>query len=196
MGTVISGGTPATDKSTYWGGDILWATPTDITALSSRFITATKRKITTQGLDESSAKLMPKGSLLVCTRATVGEMAISTCDISTNQGFKSLSPNDEFNVEFLYYLFCYNKHQFIRYACGSTFLELSKKDFEKRTFVVPHIDEQEKIVEMISNADAGIENQRAQLDVLTYQKKALMQQLLTGKRRVQLCESEGRCPHA
>ncbi|HBV4542462.1 TPA: restriction endonuclease subunit S, partial [Klebsiella pneumoniae] len=87
MGKVVSGGTPDTNMAMYWEGDILWLTPTDVTALTGRFVSNTSRKITPAGLLNSSAVLLPKGSLMVCTRATIGALAISTSEICTNQGF-------------------------------------------------------------------------------------------------------------
>ena len=102
MGKVVSGGTPDTLTSEYWNGDILWMTPTDVTALRTRFINNTNRKITQEGIKNSSATIIPSGSLLVCTRATIGVMSISTTDITTNQGFKNLVPSSKFDVNFLY----------------------------------------------------------------------------------------------
>lgn len=190
MGKVISGGTPDTNNSEYWNGDILWMTPTDVTALKTRFISDTKRKITKDGVKNSSATVIPSGSLLVCTRATVGLMSISTTDITTNQGFKTLTPSSKFDVNFLYYLFGFFRSIFIRYACGSTFFELSKKDFEKIVFCCPEIKEQQKIASVLSVADEEIETHQKQLATFKKQKKGLMQQLLTGKKRVKIDESE------
>jgi len=186
MGKIVSGGTPDTNIKEYWDGDILWMTPTDVTALKSRFISDTARKITKKGQKDSSATIIPAGSLLVCTRATIGIMSISTTDITTNQGFKNLVPNKSFDVEFLYYLFSHSKDKFIRYACGSTFFELSKKDFEKLTFECPGLQEQQKIASVLSAADTEIQAHQKQLSALKEQKKGLMQQLLTGKKRVKI----------
>lgn len=186
MGKVVAGGTPDTNVQEYWDGSVLWLTPTDVTALRSRFVARTARTITELGVKNSSATKLPSGSLLVCTRATIGLMAISTSDITTNQGFKSVIPRIGFDVNFLYYLFNYHKAKFIRLACGSTFLELSKKDFEHMTFVIPDLKEQQKIASVLSAADAEITTIQNQLDNLKQQKKALMQQLLTGKRRVKV----------
>lgn len=186
MGAVVSGGTPKTSVAAYWNGDVLWTTPTDITALKSRYLNNTARKITQKGLLESSAKLLPKGSLLVCTRATVGESAIADREITTNQGVKSLILKKEYDVEFLYYLISFFTYQLIRLACGSTFLELSKNDFELQRFRVPKIHEQEKIASILACCDREIENLTSQLCWLNSQKKALMQQLLSGKRRVKI----------
>ncbi len=190
MGKIVSGGTPDTNIDEYWDGDVLWMTPTDVTALKHRHINNTKRKITQLGIKNSSATLMPKGSLLVCTRATIGLMSISTTEITTNQGFKNVVPNNQYDVGFLYYLFNFFKNKFVSYACGSTFLELSKKDFEKLRFLCPPVDEQRKIASVFSAADKEIEILEQKLGCLRQEKKALMQQLLTGKRRVKVDEDE------
>ncbi len=186
LGSIVSGGTPSTETPSYWNGNIHWVTPTDITKLSTRKIDKTARTITEDGLKNSSAKLVPKGSLLVCTRATIGEMAISEHEMCTNQGFKNLIPNKKANVDFIYYLMCFSKHKLVSKASGSTFLELSKKDFEQLRFKVPEVKEQQKIASVLTAADQEIELLEAKLAHLKYEKKALMQQLLTGKRRVKV----------
>lgn len=185
-GRIVSGGTPDTNDSDFWGGDVQWLTPTDITALKTHFIYDTPRKITEKGVKESSATLMPSGSLCVCTRASVGLMAISTTPITTNQGFKSVIPNNKHDVEFLYYLFSFNRHVFIRYSSGSTFMELSKKDFVKIIFSYPSVAEQKAIARILASANDEIEQLQKRIDSLKQEKKALMQQLLTGKRRVKV----------
>ncbi|MFS7722336.1 restriction endonuclease subunit S [Klebsiella pneumoniae] len=107
-------GTPDTNMAMYWEGDILWLTPTDVTALTGRFISNTSRKITPAGLLNSSVVFLPKGSLAVCTRATIGALAISTSEICTNQGFKNIIPNEGFNIEFIYYLLQMNTNEMIK----------------------------------------------------------------------------------
>jgi len=184
LGEIYSGGTPSTSNEKYWNGDIDWITPTDITKQNSVYINSSVRKISSEGLKNSSAKLVPKGSLLVCTRATIGEMAITSHEMCTNQGFKNIIPNKNTNVEFVFYLLTYEKHKLVSKASGSTFLELSKSSFESIKFNVPLIDEQQKIASVLTNADKETELLEQQLDDLKQEKKALMQQLLTGKRRV------------
>jgi len=184
LGKIYSGGTPSTSNKEYWDGDINWVTPTDITKQNNRLISSTLRKISLEGLNNSSAKLVPKGSLLVCTRATIGEMAITSHEMCTNQGFKNIIPNKKTNIEFVYYLLAYNKHKLFSQASGSTFLELSKTSFESMKFEMPAIKEQQKIATVLTNADKEIELLEQQLADLQQEKKALMQVLLTGKRRV------------
>ncbi|WP_297338724.1 restriction endonuclease subunit S [Pseudophaeobacter sp.] len=186
MGQTVSGGTPESSKGMYWDGDVHWATPTDITKLKSRFIRGTARMITQAGLKSSSAKMIPAGSILICTRATIGQMAITTGPICTNQGFKNLVLSDDFDSDFVFYLLQYFKNELVRYACGSTFLELSKKDFDKRSFSVPSLSEQLSIAAVLNAAEEEIDEHRQSIDKLRTEKKALMQQLLTGKRRVVL----------
>ncbi|MDV6314798.1 restriction endonuclease subunit S [Idiomarina sp. HP20-50] len=186
MGRIVSGGTPDTKNEEYWGGSVSWLTPTDVTALKSRYVESTSRTITEKGVKESSATLLPPRSLMVCTRATVGAAAISASEITTNQGFKNLIPSKKFDVEFIYYLIAHFNKKLTRKASGSTFLELSKRDFEKTTFECPSLQEQMKISEVLADADQELETLNRKLSHLKCEKQALMQQLLTGKRRVKL----------
>ncbi len=190
FGNIYSGGTPSTAKPEYWDGTINWVTPTDITKQDSIYIESTARLVSMVGIKNSSAKLLPKGTLLVCTRATIGEMAIARHEMSTNQGFKNIVPNENTNIEFVYYLLNFYKHKLISKASGSTFLELSKSAFEGLHFYVPEYQEQKKIAAVLLNADREIDALQQQLADLIQEKKALMQQLLTGKRRVKLDDKE------
>jgi type I restriction enzyme, S subunit len=90
IGEIIGGGTPDSRIKEYWGGDIPWAVPTDITDLKGTFIEKTERLITQKGLKNSSARLLPKGTVLITSRATIGSCAINTVPMATNQGFQSL----------------------------------------------------------------------------------------------------------
>ena len=183
LGDIVSGGTPDTNNSDYWDGTVLWLTPSEVSALSNRFITTTIRKITNKGLKQSSAKLLPINSLIICTRATIGDCCINKAPMCTNQGFKNIIVKNN-DVNFLYYLVTKNKKELIRKACGSTFLEISKKDIENLKFAIPSLPEQEKIAGILSCWDDGIEKLSALIEKKKIQKKALMQQLLTGKHRL------------
>ncbi|MDO9518615.1 MAG: restriction endonuclease subunit S [Pseudohongiella sp.] len=183
-GAIYSGGTPDTATAQYWDGDINWLTPTDVTALKGRFTHKTVRQISESGLMNSSAKLLPPGSVMVCTRATVGEVAMAAEPICTNQGFKSIVPNSDTSSEFLFYLLSSSKGKMLRLSSGSTFLELSKKDFDNMEFGFPEVKEQKAIASVLSTADEEIEALEQRINNLKLQKKALMQQLLTGKKRV------------
>ena len=181
---VISGATPKTNINEYWdNGDIYWATPSDITS-NGKYISVTEKTITENGLRNCSAKLLPIGSILMSSRATIGERCINTVPMATNQGFKSLVCKDGINNEFIYYYVDILKEKLIGLASGSTFLEVSKKVVEDIKIVIPSLEEQEKIASILSEVDKkidGYENKKQKLEEL---KKGLMQQLLTGKIRV------------
>ena len=184
IGKIVSGGTPDSTNPAYWDGDIPWATQTDITNLTSRYISSTARRITESGLKSSSAKLVPPGSVLVCTRATIGELAIASEPVCTNQGFKNLITNPEYDNEFVFYLLSFFKNILVRYASGSTFLELTKRDFERLVFVVPPLPEQRKIAKILSTWDQAIETIERLIANTQTQKKVLMQKLLSGAVRL------------
>lgn len=137
FGRISSGGTPSTSNPRFWNGTIPWCTPSDITRLRSRFIDGTDVCITEEGLASSSAELLPAGTVLVCTRATVGACAISRSPIATNQGFKSITPHHPEDAEFLYYLIQYLRPHLIRRSTGSTFLELTGPRFTNTHCLVP-----------------------------------------------------------
>ena len=166
LGDVTSGGTPETSNESFWDGDIPWATPSDISTVLGRYIHATERRLTAAGLAASSAKVVPPGTLLVCTRATICELAISSVPIATNQGFKSLTPNSSYAPDFLFHLFRFYKKEFVRRACGSTFLELSKRDFERMRFPIPELEEQLAIAAVLNTFDdqvVALKKQRTQM---------------------------------
>ena len=184
LGAICSGGTPDTEVAEYWNGDIAWCTPSDITKLDTKYIESTEVKITAKGLKESSATLLPPRSIVVCTRATIGNAAICNTEIATNQGFKNIIPNEKTNPEWLYYIIIYSKPRLVRFGCGSTFLEVSKKDFSRFKIAVPPLAEQRKIAEVLSVWDEAIEKQARLIEKLALRKRALMQRLLSAKLRL------------
>lgn len=180
---VISGGTPDTNISDYWNGSILWCTPTDITS-SGKYISKTQQRITAQGLKTSSATLLPVGSILMCSRATIGSKAIATQPITTNQGFKSFVCKESLNNEFFYYYLEMILNDFLRLASGNTFKELSKASVENFIVKIPTLDEQIEIANILSTADRKIELLEQEMEQWELKKKSLMQLLLTGIVRV------------
>lgn len=184
MSDIINGGTPSTNVPNYWNGDIYWCTPTDITSSNSKYLSNTYRKITSQGLKNSSANLLPKGTLLFCSRATIGELKITKVEITTNQGFKSIVCSEEVNNEFLYYLINLNKEKFIEMAFGSTFLEISKPNLASIEFNFPILEEQDAIASILSDKDSEIEKLQVKRSKYQQIKQGMMQQLLTGKVRL------------
>jgi len=181
---IISGGTPSTRNPKYWNGDINWCTPTDITSTKSKYLETTVRKITKEGLKNSSAVMLSKGTLLFCSRATIGELKISKSEISTNQGFKSLICSELVNNEYLYYLILLKKQKFIDKAFGSTFLEISKKNMADIEFPLPLPQEQYAIARILSDMDREIQVLRQKREKAGQIKQGMMQELLTGKTRL------------
>ena len=155
FGYVYSGGTPSTTNVLYWNdGKINWCTPTDITALAGRrYIEDTNLKITELGLKNSSAQLLPPNSLLVCTRATIGKAAITKNDFSTNQGFKNIVTERDFDVNYLYYQIIFSEKRMLMLGTGSTFFEVSKKQFDNFQIPLPSdLYEQSDIAEVLSGS--------------------------------------------
>lgn len=89
---ITSGATPRSAVAEYWGGDVLWATPTDLSKLDGAYLSQTQRTITGAGLASCAAPVLPAGSVLLSSRAPIGHVAINTVPMATNQGFKSLVP--------------------------------------------------------------------------------------------------------
>ncbi|MFG6685214.1 restriction endonuclease subunit S [Mariniflexile sp. HNIBRBA6329] len=180
LGKVVSGGTPKTNNPNFWDGDINWVTPTDVTSLNGKkYIYSTKRKISIEGLKNSSANMLPVGTLIVCTRATIGASVVNKVPISTNQGFKSLITKPEVSSEYMYYWMSNNKNELIKQSSGSTFLELSTTSFKSLSVLLPSLPEQQKIADILSTVDAKIEVIDQQISETQELKKGLMQRLLT-----------------
>lgn len=132
------GGTPSTKEESYWrDGTIQWATPTDMTGLEGPFIFGTEKKITEKGLKKSSATLLPKGAILMTSRATVGILAISESPISTNQGFISIVCKKPLSNLFVYCWLKHNVRLIQSLATGSTFPEINRSVFRKIRLAVP-----------------------------------------------------------
>ncbi len=185
IGEIIGGGTPDSTNKDYWDGEILWAVPTDITKLQINQIENTERKITQQGLDNSSAKMLPEESILITSRATVGECAITTKPISTNQGFQNIVCNDRHHNYLIFYLIKQFPNNLLRLSHGTTFLEISKNQIKKVIIPVSNsLPEQQKIASILSNIDSKIDSQVQYKEKLLLLKKSLMQKLLTGEVRV------------
>ncbi|MEI6092775.1 MAG: restriction endonuclease subunit S [bacterium] len=177
---IISGGTPARDNPKYWGKGCLWVTPTDITKCTGNYIDNSEEEITLDGLRNSSAKLLPKGTILLTSRATIGEAKIATREMTTNQGFKSLKANNRINNVFLYYQILLNKNLFERFAVGSTFPEINKPDTSRILIdYTPNIKEQQKIATILETIDTAIEKTEELINKYEQIKEGMMQDLFT-----------------
>jgi type I restriction enzyme S subunit len=180
LAQVVSGGTPSRNVPYFWDdGKIPWITPTDITATRGKYISDSNDKITKLGLMGCSASLLPSGSILMTSRATLGEAKISTMPACTNQGFKSLVPKSGVSNEFLYYQIQRTKQQYARFGSGSTFLEVGKKDTDAFPVMIPDADRQAKIAELLSLLDTQIEATEALIAKQERVRAGLKQDLFT-----------------
>ncbi|MEW1746314.1 restriction endonuclease subunit S [Lactobacillus gasseri] len=183
---IVGGGTPSTNISEYWNGNINWYSPTEIG--SQTFVNSSKKKITELGLKESSAKLLPgKKTILFTSRAGIGDMAIMNTDGSTNQGFQSwIVKPDITDIYFLYSLGGNLKKQALRKASGSTFLEISNSEVKKLSLYLPDFKEQTIIGKIIQLIDKIITLQQRKSKQLKLLKKAMLQTLFANKIAPQL----------
>lgn len=185
LADIRSGGTPSTSRSDFWDGDVPWVTPTDITALNGRkSLCDTKRKITSLGLKSSSAEIIPEKSVIMTSRATIGDCAINEVPLATNQGFKSFVPNELVDADFLYYLLSAQKRGFMSMCAGSTFLEIGKAQVAGYQVSVPEKTEQVAIAKVLCEIDIEIDALEAQRAKTAQIKQGMMQQLLTGRIRL------------
>lgn len=182
---ILSGGTPSTNEPEYWDGSVLWCTPSDITKNHKRYLNSTERKISESGVENSSATLFPAGTIMLCSRATIGEMAIAGNEMCTNQGFKNLVVKHGTDNTFLYYALHLKKNEMVSKAYGSTFLELSKKALESILLEVPElIDEQRTIADALSDIDDLIDILEKEIEKKKNIKFGVLQKYLSGEERL------------
>ncbi len=153
---IVGGGTPETIKNEYWEGNIQWFTPTEIKA---NFVSKSERTISQLGLKNSSAKILPKGTILLTTRATIGEVAIALEECTTNQGFQSLVVKKGINNTFLFHWIKENKYELMKRANGSTFPEVSKSEIERIQISIPSLMEQSFIADFFCSVNEKIETE-------------------------------------
>ncbi len=159
LGEVVGGATPSTKKAeNYVDGTYSWITPKDLSNFAGRYIRHGERNITEQGLKSCSTRLMPEKTTLFSSRAPIGYIAIAEIELCTNQGFKSVIPNEETDYMFLYYLLKHNKEKIENMGSGTTFKEISGNTMKSILVSVP-VDkkEQEKIASVLSLIDDKIE---------------------------------------
>ena len=157
IGIIVGGATPSTAVEKYYGGDIPWLTPRDLSSYSERYIERGERNITEDGLKSCSAKLLPKNSVLFSSRAPIGYIVIARNEIATNQGFKSIIPNDNTDALFLYYLLTFNKKNIEAMGSGTTFKEVSGATMKNIEVLLPELDEQKRIAGILGSLDDKIE---------------------------------------
>ncbi|WP_208355188.1 restriction endonuclease subunit S [Helicobacter pylori] len=168
---IIGGGTPSTQITSFWNGSINWFTPTEIGI--TKYVHKSQRTITLLGLKKSSAKLLPIGTILLTSRASIGDCAILKVVATTNQGFQSLIPLEKINNEFLYYLMLTLKNKLLKLASGSTFLEVSPNKIKNLLIPLPPLNEQIAIANVLSDLDHYL----CSLDALILKKESVKKAL-------------------
>jgi type I restriction enzyme, S subunit len=192
IGTIVSGGTPSTKESDFWNGDIVWVTPADLSGYYEKHISKGRKSISVRGLSNSSARLVPKGSVVFSSRAPIGYVAIASVELCTNQGFKSIIPNELIYSDFLYYYLKAAKNQAEKVASGTTFKEISSKAFSNLEIPLPPLNDQHQIVskieELFSKLDKGNQQLQSALQLLKVYRQSLFKANFKGKRSISFDE--------
>lgn len=182
---VVGGGTPSTSVQSHFEGNIPWITPADLSGYDEVYIAKGRRNLSKEGLSDSSAKLLPKDSVLYSTRAPIGYVAIAANPLATNQGFKSMLPSDLYISKFAYYYLKSIKAYAESEASGTTFKELSGKKFGDLKFPLPPLPEQKRIVAKLDNLFAHLDQLKARLQniptLLKQFRQSVLTQAVTGK---------------
>ena len=173
------GGTPSRTNQSLWNGGIPWLTPTGVSALRDKYVRETAETISKEGLAGSAARLLPVGSIMVTTRATIGEAAIAGVPLATNQGFKNIIPNESTDSVFAYYAIQTLKRQMLCLASGTTFLEISKADFSRIRARRPKRNEQKRIAAVLDTVDDSIAATDATIEKLRQVRRGIMDDLFT-----------------
>lgn len=188
LAKVSGGGTPSTKKPEYWAGEVPWATPTDVTALSGPYLEKTSRTISEAGLDACSSELYPAGSILMTSRATIGAFALAQVPTAVNQGFIVVQPNDPSLRFWFFHEMRSRVDEFISLANGATFLELSRGNFKKFKVRKAAPEIMAAFNETASALHASARAALLENASLAATRDALLPQLMSGKLRVKNAE--------
>ncbi len=175
---IVNGGTPDTKVKQFWDGEHLWITPKDMGRLDSIFVDNTERKITSAGLKNSSAKVLPVNSVILSSRAPIGHLAINIKPISTNQGCKGILPSKNLNTIYLYYFLSNSVELLNNLGSGTTFKELSGSKLSEVEIPLPPLSEQKSIVEILDETFAAIDKAKANVEKNLQNAKELFESYL------------------
>lgn len=148
---IVSGATPKTSVAAYWGGDVEWVTPKDLSRDRSQVIVAGERRLTRTGYDSCSARTFPAGSVIVSCRAPIGYVAVAGREMCTNQGCKTAVPSSFIDSKYLYWYLINARHDLESRASGTTFKEISTKEFGDTVLVWPDATEQRRVVDILED---------------------------------------------
>ena len=180
---IVGGSTPKSENSEFWGGDIVWVSPADLSKLDSLKIGDSARKITSEGLASCGTTLVPPGSLVLSTRAPIGSLAIAGVELCTNQGCKALVPKGASKSSFYAYMLIASTEQLNLRGKGTTFLELSADELGAFRIVRPKEEEQSAIAAFLDREtgkiDALIAEQEKLLTLLAEKRQATISHAVT-----------------
>lgn len=185
IGEIIAGGTPSTNEPSFWGDEISWITPADLSGYKSMFISKGRKSISIKGLQSSSARLIPKGSVLFSSRAPIGYIVIASNELATNQGFKNIVLYSGIDSKYLYYYLMANKQLAEENASGTTFKEISATKFAELPLVLAPSNEQvrisDKLDELLSELEKGKEQLQTSLEQLKVYRQSILKYAFEGK---------------
>lgn len=161
---IESGGTPSSSDPSYWDGNIPWVTLVDV---RNKYVETTTRRISLSGLKNSSATVLPVGTVLFSSRATIGNVSIAKIELATNQGFKNfICDENKLIPEYLYYFLNYEAKRIEASCPGTTYKEISKSKIGKYTIPLPSLDDQKRIVEILGQSDALRQRRKQSIEFL------------------------------
>ena len=176
---VVGGSTPSRARPEFWGGDIPWVVPSELTELAGRYLQGSRESITIDGLESAGLRVLPAGSILLTTRATIGLVAINTLPISTNQGFQSLVRRNGTESLWLYYCISSKRRELERRGAGRTFREVSRDSVRALPILLPPLAEQRAIAAVLDSIDEAIESADEVIAATERLRDALLHELLT-----------------
>ena len=186
IATIAGGSTPSTKVTEYWeGGTNYWATPKDLSGLSTTVLLGTERKITDAGLGRISSGLLPKGAVLLSSRAPIGYLAINEVPVTVNQGFITLIPKEQVSNLFLLHWCSTFMDEIISHANGSTFLEISKSNFRRIPLALPPNPIMTAYQASVDSMHKKIVGNERESRTLTQQRNTLLPRLLSAALRVE-----------
>ena len=176
---VVGGSTPSRTNPDYWFGDIPWVAPSELTDLPGRYLDCSRESISEHGRKAAGLRVLPPGSVLLTSRATIGATAINRMPVTTNQGFQSLVPKRDTHGLWLYYSVSASRRELERRGAGSTFREVSRDGVRSLPILVPPIHEQRRIAAILDSIDEAIERTEEVIAATERLRDALLHDLLT-----------------
>ena len=186
LGKVTTGSTPKTAEETYYGGEIPFVSPADLGG--KKIITTALKTLTEEGYEKTRS--IPEGSTLFCCIGSVGKIGLAGRDVAVNQQINAVTPSCQHNNDFVYYALSYRAPAIAITAAAQVVPIINKSNFSNQLILSPPLPEQKKIAQILSTWDQAITATERLLENSQQRKKGLMQQLLTGKKRLPGFEGE------